>query len=155
MATLRYLGGGKVQADAVYGRGFGRVQITLDSNLLMQMPTFLAFLKQLGVAMEVVAKRLVPYDTGELHDSIVGGARTRNGKPEAYVVASAPHWAFVEYGTGLVGQATAQDIAGITTPAGWAYDYAGQGWIGMPAQPYLRPAMLIAGQFLQAGKAGF
>lgn len=77
------------------------------------------------------ALRIVPVDTGELRDS---GHVTVEDTPKSVVgkvIFDANHAAYVEYGTGIAGAASAG--------AGpFPYD---PNWPGMPAQPYLRPAI--------------
>lgn len=65
-----------------------------------------------GVAAAVA---VVPVDTGELRSSI---RLERRGGSDYLVVADSGHAAFVEFGTGVVGQGT---YAG-ELPAGWGYD---------------------------------
>lgn len=93
------------------------------------------------------ARQLVAYmdaiDTGELSGSIIDEVSDKTG----YVKATAPHAAYVEFGTGVVG-------AGAPHPApiGWAYDVNGHGeagWMypgddgkwhwtkGMASRPYM------------------
>lgn len=91
------------------------------------------------------AKTLCPAITGELRDSIApGDIINADDRVTGQVVASAGHAAFVEFGTGLKGSGTypyplPQENVPIT--GSWTYDYKGQGWIGMPSQPFLRPAL--------------
>jgi len=154
MADVKLLGGGKVESNSVVGRGLGRVQVTLDTKRMEQEPNFIGTMQGIGTTGMEYARRIVAdtaYDTGELYSSIDGGTRIRNGRREAYVSVSAPHWAFIEYGTGYLGAATNTDIAGIYTPSGWRYDYAGQGWVGVTARPYLRPAMTYIEGVIRAG----
>lgn len=54
------------------------------------------------------------------------------------------HAGFVEFGTGLRGEGTYPyplPIAGVPITGSWVYDYKKQKWVGMPAQPTLRPAL--------------
>lgn len=76
------------------------------------------------------AQDLVPVDTGELKASgHVTVAET--GKSIAAAVSfDADHAAFVEFGTGVRGAASAGAGEGPYSTS----------WVGMPAQPYLRPA---------------
>jgi HK97 gp10 family phage protein len=81
------------------------------------------------------ARANVPVDTGELRSSIQRLPVVDDGETiTADVVATAEHAAYVEYGTGLRGMSS--------SGAGpFIYD---QGWLGMPAQPYMRPALDVA-----------
>lgn len=65
-----------------------------------------------GVAAAVA---VVPEDTGELAASI---RLERRGERDFLVVADCGYAAFVEFGTGVVGQGTYQG----DLPAGWGYD---------------------------------
>lgn len=77
------------------------------------------------------AKAIVPVDTGELRDS--GGVEVQETEKSvrALVVFTAEHSAYVEFGTGLRGS---------QSPGRGKGPYK-LSWPGMPAQPYLRPAM--------------
>ena len=91
------------------------------------------------------------YDSGELVEGIVaeyaGGFGAKYAK--GYVHSTAPHSAFCEFGTGIVGEANQHP--NITIP-GWHYDENGHGengwwyegkdgkahWtMGMPSRPYM------------------
>ncbi len=75
---------------------------------------------------------LVPVDTGELKSSGAVLPVEDTGKTvSGGVVYTAPHAGYVEYGTG---------IAGAASPGAGPYPYSST-WAGMPAQPYLRPAL--------------
>lgn len=81
------------------------------------------------------AEALVPIDTGELALSIQALPVVDDGKRVvAEVVATAPHAAYVEYGTGM---------RGASSPGAGPFQYD-PNWPGMPAQPYLRPALDLA-----------
>jgi len=94
--------------------------------------------------VETAAKTLVPRDTGELAGSI-GSVVTLTGRTVVGTIyAAAKHAAFVEYGTGLIGQANPHGPlpqTGVPFTGRWIYDYKNQQWQGMPAQPYMRPAL--------------
>lgn len=99
------------------------------------------------------AQNLVPVDTGELQGSIgytvTRGIQNMTGGGslfgvQAGVAATAQHAQFVEFGTGIVGSGTYPyplPSEGVPITGGWQYDYKGQGWHGMKAQPYMRPAL--------------
>lgn len=84
-----------------------------------------------GIVLEE-AEAIVPADTGELRESgHVETVESSGPKPSAAVVFDTPYAAYVEYGTGIRGAAS---------------EGAGEGpysdsWPGMPAQPYVRPAL--------------
>lgn len=81
--------------------------------------------------IETRAKELCPVDTGALRDSI----RTEideSGKTIIGRVGPTMHYsAYVEYGTGIRGAASEGAGAGPYSTT----------WPGMPAQPYMRPAL--------------
>lgn len=84
-----------------------------------------------------LAQMFVPVDTGELRTS---GHLEMSETPKgatAQVIFDAPHAAYVEFGTGVRGAASAG--AGVET-LGMHITYS-PSWPGMPAQPYLRPAL--------------
>ncbi|HET9304860.1 MAG TPA: HK97-gp10 family putative phage morphogenesis protein [Candidatus Sulfotelmatobacter sp.] len=90
------------------------------------------------------AKAIVPVDTGELQSSIGYQVELRGPAVEGTIFASAPHAAFIEFGTGLRGSASDHGelpTEGVPYSGAWIYDFRGQGWVGMPAKPYLRPAL--------------
>lgn len=93
------------------------------------------------------------YDSGELYDSIHSIVKGNIG----YVIADAPHAAFVCFGTGIVGANTPHPDVAI---AGWKYDVNNHGelgwwYIGKDGQPHWtkgmpsRPYMYQAAQLLR------
>jgi HK97 gp10 family phage protein len=80
------------------------------------------------------AEAIVPVDTGELRESGHVELLNAGSQPSAAVVFDSPHAAYVEYGTGIRGEASAGAGEGPYDP----------NWPGMPAEPYLRPALDIA-----------
>lgn len=89
------------------------------------------------LACEIVveeAKALVPVRTGELRDSIGFQTEEADGKIIGTVSATSPHAGYVEYGTGQRGAAS---------PGRGPYPYSAT-WKGMPAQPFMRPAVDMA-----------
>lgn len=85
------------------------------------------------------------YDTGELVGGIVGEVDGSKG----YIVSTAPHSKFVEFGTGIRGK---QSPYPVQPPVGWHYDvneHGEAGWWypgkdgkyhwtkGMPSRPYM------------------
>jgi HK97 gp10 family phage protein len=86
---------------------------------------------------------LVPVDTGELHDTADTSVEWTGKTVQGYVVYPAPYAAYVEFGTGRRGAASA---------GAGPYPYS-ESWAGMVAQPYLRPALdTTRGQVLAAFK---
>lgn len=78
------------------------------------------------------AEAIVPVDTGELRESGHVEMVTSGGaQPSAAVVFDSEHAAYVEYGTGVRGAASAGAGEGPYDPD----------WPGMAAEPYLRPAL--------------
>lgn len=76
------------------------------------------------------ARRIVPVDTGELRDSGRKDVMEESRSVTGIVSFTAKHAAYVEYGTGQRGAASRGK---------GPYPYSAH-WVGMPAQPYLRPA---------------
>lgn len=77
------------------------------------------------------SQALVPVRTGELKASGSVVVEEKERQVVGHVVYSANHAAYVEYGTGQRGAASA---------GAGPYPYSPT-WHGMPAQPYLRPAL--------------
>lgn len=123
------MGGFQLHAAATYtprgdmGR-FIRERIT---------PAVLQATKEAAEVVLLEAQAIVPVDTGELKNS--GTVQLRDLEPEATAIAdvvfAAGHAAYVEYGTG---------VRGAASPEAGPYPYD-PNWPGMPAQPYLRPAL--------------
>lgn len=92
------------------------------------------------------ALELVPVDTGELQTSGHLVVTLEGQLVRGSVIFDAGHAAFVEYGTG---------IRGASSAGAGPWDYNPE-WPGMPAQPYLRPALdqntsAIMGDFRDEG----
>lgn len=88
--------------------------------------------------VEEEAKATVAVDKGDLRDSIRAGApeqdkdlRGAGNAVTAVVSAGTDHAFYVEFGTGQAGEASTGAGPGPYDPD----------WHGMPAQPYLRPAL--------------
>ncbi len=99
--------------------------------------------------VEGSALQYVPRDTGELADSIGKEVALVGQTVQGTVYALAPHAPFVEFGTGLVGEANPHPplpTEGVPFTGAWVYDFRQQGWIGMAAQPFLRPALDVNAQ---------
>lgn len=77
------------------------------------------------------ALAIVPRDTGELASSGQTEVAWEGQQVTGSVTFTAPHAAYVEFGTG---------IRGAASPGAGPVDYSPT-WPGMPAQPYLRPAL--------------
>lgn len=105
-------------------------------------PAVRAGVKAFGDLVLQEAQAIVPVDTGELRDSGSVVMEESVKRVVAHVVFSAPHSAFVEFGTGQ---------AGASSAGAGPYSYSAT-WKGMPARPYLRPALDTA---RDAGKALF
>ena len=102
-------------------------------------------LTEQGVSLaQLNASYMSIYDTGEL----VRGIDSQYQGDKGYVVSSAPHSAFAEFGTGIVGATSPHPNP---TLAGWKYDvnqHGEEGWwywkdgewhwtAGMPSRPYM------------------
>lgn len=79
------------------------------------------------------ARLNVPVDTSDLKKSIQHETALQNGVVRSVVSTNSDHAAYVEFGTGLVGEAT-----NTNNSISLAYN---QDWVGMSAQPYLYPAL--------------
>jgi HK97 gp10 family phage protein len=77
------------------------------------------------------AKAIVPVDTGALRDSIGASVAEAERTVVGTVVAGMPYAAYVEYGTGQRGAASA---------GAGPFQYSPT-WPGQAAQPYMRPAL--------------
>lgn len=92
---------------------------------------------------------LVPVDGGKLKASGSFTVEWKGTSVVGYVMYTAGHAAFVEFGTGIVGRGTYPfdlPTEGVPFTGEWIYDYKQQDWRGMVAQPYLRPALDICRQ---------
>lgn len=96
------------------------------------VPALVGAVTEAAEAVAEEAQAIVPVDTGELRDSIgIGPVALIGNAVQGSVQATSPHAAYVEFGTGQRGAASAGAGAG---------PYS-ESWPGMPAQPYLRPAL--------------
>jgi HK97 gp10 family phage protein len=103
-------------------------------DLYVQVKLFAKVQRSQAVVVEE-AKAICPVDTGELRDSIIAREIVNDGQRIiGAVVATAGHAAFVEFGTGARGAASA---------GAGPFSYT-MSWPGMVAQPYMRPALDIA-----------
>jgi HK97 gp10 family phage protein len=103
----------------------------IASNIV---PAVLEAAAAMGQVVLLEAQAIVPVDTGELKASGRTAVRQTGSSVVADVEFTAPHAAYVEYGTGIRGQESA---------GAGPYPYSPT-WPGMPAQPYLRPALEVA-----------
>lgn len=89
--------------------------------------------EQAGEAVLGEAVSLVAVDTGELQSSghVEVTAAGSLGQASAHVIFDSDHAGYVEFGTGIRGSASPGAGDGPYDP----------NWPGMPAQPYLRPAL--------------
>lgn len=100
------------------------------------------------------------YDSGELVDGIDSSYKRNKG----YVESNAPHSAFCEFGTGIVGQSTQHpepapgwkyDVNAHGEDGWWYYDdYGRRMWTkGMPSRPYMYDtARMMRGRIAQMAK---
>lgn len=97
--------------------------------------------------VEQEAKSLCPVDTGQLRNSIESEVEVKGNKITGVVSTNCEYAPYVEFGTGIVGEATRPQGARRITyrPDGWwYYDEETKQFIytiGQPAQPYLYPAL--------------
>ncbi len=97
-------------------------------------PAVRAGVQAFGQLVLQEAQSIVPVDTGELRDSGVVTIEETGKTVRAVVAFTAGHAAYNEFGTGQRGAASA---------GAGPYPYSPT-WHGMPARPYLRPALDIA-----------
>lgn len=81
--------------------------------------------------IEGAAKAMCPKDTGALSESISTNVNDSGKTIVGRVGPHMPYAAYVEFGTG---------IAGAASPGAGEGPY-NTSWPGMPAQPYMRPAL--------------
>lgn len=103
-------------------------------------------MQQQGELVKSDAKELCPVDTGDLRKSIYKKTKRAKGRIVSTIYTNSDHAAYVEFGTGKVGERTntntnvnvsyKQDKWKVNIPD------VGVRWIeGQPAQPYLYPAL--------------
>lgn len=113
----------------------------ITSQALIQgsiKPALMKGADMIGQLVEDEAKSICPVKTGRLRSSITHIVQDDSTGVVTYVFATAPYAAYVEYGTG---------IAGAGSPGAGPYPYSPT-WPGMPAQPFLRPAIDSARPFI-------
>jgi len=86
-----------------------------------------------GKFVEDDAKLNCPVDMGDLVGSIQHETKVVGGSIRSTTYTNSDHAAYVEYGTGQRGEGTYSN-----SNVSLAYN---QDWVGMPAQPYLYPAL--------------
>lgn len=116
--------------------------------------------KKQAEIVRAVAVRLCPVDTGELRGSIYSKVEQDAGSTIGTVYTNKQYAAYVEFGTGPVGQA---NHAGISPEM--AVSYTQEGWVwpdteggfhyteGQPAQPFMYPALKSMEKRVVAGLA--
>lgn len=115
-------------------KAFARAQFNPPGDLLVGFRSTIAAAAERAqdIAYEE-AVALVPVDTGELRESIEKDPIVDDGQTvTATVSANADHAGYVEFGTGQRGaESPGADLRHSYTLS----------WRGMPAQPFLRPAL--------------
>lgn len=117
----------RLQATATY-RPRGDMGRWVETHIT---PGVKAAVKASAALVEKTAKSLCPVDTGALQASITTEL-DESGK--TIIARVGPHVfyaAYVEFGTGIAGAAS----------AGAGEGPYNMGWPGMPSQPYMRPAL--------------
>lgn len=109
----------------------------LEEEILKQEEMRIAVLQILDDGVEY-ARNLAAVDTGAMRDSIRnGGFQEIDGEAVGVIEVGdgAPHWIFIEYGTGQRGAASDQPEPGV------AEGYQHGTSAGIAAQPFLRPTL--------------
>ena len=135
----------------------------LDLSRVMQaiVPALVGAVTEGCQAVVDEAQGIVPVDTGALKESIHTATVELVGSVvQGSVVADSDHAMFIEFGTGLRGEGTYPfplPQSGVPITGSWVYDYKKQKWVGMPSQPYMRPALDTARPAIVAAfaKRGF
>ena len=114
-------------------------------------PQVNARFEELRSIMEAEAQTRVPVASGALLRSIRSRIVRSAGRDVLRIELSAggrqaPHWAFVEYGTGQRGRKSRQPQPGL--PAGYRHG----AFPGQRAQPYLRPSILAVRRKVGRGR---
>lgn len=94
-------------------------------------PAVLASVEAACGLIEQTAKGFCPVDTGALRDSITSNVQELEKTVRGSVAPHMPYAEFVEFGTGIRGASSSGSGAGPYSTS----------WPGMPAQPYMRPAL--------------
>lgn len=159
--TFDLRAGGQISNDRNQGAGRFKAVIKMDTEALAEMlREIMEDIVEVGVE---AARRRAPVDTGRMKSSITGEARRRGTEIQGVISvggesgSDSPYWPFVEYGTGLRGQSSRNRGVGETADTadvfagGYRYDYLSKGYIGQPAQPFMRPAIDDMAMFLRTG----
>ena len=119
-----------IRANSTFRAGdFARLEALL-------VPKLIAGAEAAAKAVLAISQGLVPVDTGALKASGQISVEWSGRRVTGYVVYTAAHAAYVEYGTGR---------RGAESPGAGPFAYT-LSWPGMRAQPYVRPAMDIGRQ---------
>ncbi|MGL5086172.1 MAG: HK97-gp10 family putative phage morphogenesis protein [Clostridium sp.] len=92
------------------------------------------------------AKLLCPVDSGDLRQSIYSKVKRTDGKVIGVIYTNSDHAAYVEFGTGKVGESTNKntEVSVSYKQEKWLVNIPGIGvrfTAGQPAQPYMYPAL--------------
>ncbi len=117
----------KLQATATF-KPRGDLGRYVEANIT---PAVVASVRASVKVIEEAAKAKAPVDTGALQASITSSVDDSGKTVIGTVGPHVPYAAYVEFGTGIRGAASPGAGAGPYSPS----------WPGMPAQPYLRPAI--------------
>ncbi len=148
MAEFSFAGGGKVEHSRVVGGGNFKLVINFDTIALAEAGRELME-NVINIGQEAAVRR-VPVQTGNLQGTIEARVAREGGSIRGILRVggpagkTAPYWAFVEYGTGIRGGASANFTQSDDTQIraqGFQHDFQGAGWKGMAARPYMRPAL--------------
>ncbi len=148
MVAFNFREGGKVEHSRVFGGGNFKLVINYDTEALAEAGR--EIMENVINIGEQAAVRRVPVQTGNLQGTIQGFVQREGGSILGILRVggpagkTAPYWAFVEYGTGIRGGASANFTQSDDTQIraqGFQHDFQGAGWKGMAARPYMRPAL--------------
>ena len=117
----------RLQAEAVF-RPRGDMGRFIEAKVT---PAVLAATTKALELIKDTAQSIVPVDTGALRESIEVEIRETGKTVVGVVGPNVPYALYVEFGTGIAGAASAGAGAGPYSTS----------WPGMPAQPYMRPAV--------------
>ena len=105
--------------------------VALSKITALIIPKLVAAMNESVALVQDEAQAIVPVDTGELKAHIETEVTWAGNSVDGEVSANSNHAAYVEYGTGIRGAASAGAGPGPYSPS----------WPGQIAQPYLRPAL--------------
>lgn len=156
--TFSLRAGGQISHDRSQGAGHFKAVIKMDTEAIAEMMR--ESMEEVVEVGEEAAKRRCPVDSGIMKSTIEGKARRRGTEIQGVLSvggeggSEAPYWPFVEYGTGSKGSSTRDRGLGESSDvraAGYTYDYRSTGFVGMVAQPFMRPALDDMSHFLRSG----